>query len=241
MQNMGSKDRIDSGFHPTGRKGYHMPEGADFHHRGPPPETGSGYFGDESFKGGTPTMNHYGKGGRGGSHLSKEERRGIDQCLKEVAPFCSFRVMQENFAMFLHCVAEMGPRLEKDGCQDWAAEHMPCRDEFTELCNKMDPPATTECIIQHKPQLSKACVESALFVSLQHGHDDFREMMREEEQTERASKVRRGSSKGKRGRMQPDEMDFGGAEHEMKHFGFWKEKGMVDTEHMPFAEEHEEL
>lgn len=104
--------------------------------------------------------------------------RRIDQCLRKVAHFCSTRVMNENFAMFNDCVYQMRFRLPQE-CQSWAEGHGSCADDMVKHCMGMSPADTTECIRTKKQSLSRSCVDSSFYKSMEEGFKEFRAGMSE--------------------------------------------------------------
>ena len=108
----------------------------------------------------------------------KGQGKAMDKCLRQVAHFCSLRVMQENFAAFNDCVYEMRYRLRAD-CQPWAEGHGFCARDMVTHCPKMTPADTTECLHKKKFSLSKDCVDSNFYASMEEGFKDFRKGMKE--------------------------------------------------------------
>jgi hypothetical protein len=108
----------------------------------------------------------------------KGQGRSMDKCLRQVAHFCSLRVMQENFAAFNDCIYEMRYRLRAD-CQPWAEGHGFCVRDMVAHCPRLSPQDTTECLHKKKLSLTKTCVDSAFYASMEEGFRDFREGMKE--------------------------------------------------------------
>ena len=100
-------------------------------------------------------------------------QKTLDKCFRQVSKFCSFRVMQENFAMFSECVYLMRHRV-KSNCLVWAENHGKCAPDMISYCPAKDPPSTTECLNQQKSKLSAACLSSEFFRQMESGYDDFK-------------------------------------------------------------------
>lgn len=105
-----------------------------------------------------------------------DEGRRMDKCLRRVAPFCSLRVMNENFGNFVHCVVEMRYRIGDD-CLGWAEGHMQCAADISQHCDRKSPSDTTECLRASKSRLSRACVDSRFYVAMEEGFAEFRKGM----------------------------------------------------------------
>jgi hypothetical protein len=105
------------------------------------------------------------------------EGRRMDKCLRKVAPFCSLRVMNENFAAFVHCVVDVRYRIGEE-CREWAEGHMPCAADLAKHCDFKTPSDATECLRARKSQLSRMCVDSKFYVSMEEGFGEFREGMK---------------------------------------------------------------
>jgi hypothetical protein len=105
-----------------------------------------------------------------------DEGRRMDKCLRKVAPFCSLRVMNENFGNFVHCVVEMRYRVG-DECLGWAEGHMPCAADISQHCDRRSPSDTTECLRASKARLSRGCVDSRFYVAMEEGFAEFRKGM----------------------------------------------------------------
>lgn len=105
-----------------------------------------------------------------------DEGRRMDKCLRKVAPFCSLRIMNENFASFVYCVIDMRYRIGDD-CLGWAEGHMPCAADIAQHCDRKTPSDTTECLKAGKSRMSRACVDSQFYVAMEQGFQEFREGM----------------------------------------------------------------
>lgn len=109
---------------------------------------------------------------------SSGDGKRIDKCLKKVSYFCSMRIMHENFASFCLCVSEMRYRLDEQ-CKPWAEGHGPCAKDMVQYCSKLSPADTTECLKKNKPALTRACVDSGFYMSMEEGFQEFRNGMQE--------------------------------------------------------------
>lgn len=105
-----------------------------------------------------------------------DEGRRMDKCLRKVAPFCSLRVMNENFAAFVTCVVDMRYRVGEE-CRAWAEGHLPCAADLSEFCGRKTPSDSTECLRASKARLSRQCVDSPFYVSMEEGFQEFRKGM----------------------------------------------------------------
>lgn len=101
------------------------------------------------------------------------ETRRIDKCLRQVARFCSFNMMDNNFAEFTKCCYDVRHHV-KQSCFEWCDNHGRCQADMVKHCHGKTPMDTTECMLAKKEVLTSDCTDSPYFKSLEDGVEEMR-------------------------------------------------------------------